>query len=58
MASGRSMKDKTMAAHLKKLGVSRNSGACPWGCGAHISNGSGPLVAHLGVCHGPSRSRK
>lgn len=58
MASNRSIKDKTMAAHLKKLGVTRNSGACPWGCGAHIANGGGPLIAHLGQCKGGGAARR
>ncbi len=52
MPSNRSTKDKTMASHLKKLGVERNSGACPWGCGRTIPNGGGPLIAHLGQCKG------
>jgi hypothetical protein len=53
-----SSKDSGMAAMLKKMGVERNSGACPWGCGAHVSNGGGPLVSHLGVCKGPSKGKR
>lgn len=58
MPNKRSMKDKEMASHLKKLGVSRNSGACPLGCGAHIANGGGPLIAHLGQCKGGGAKRR
>lgn len=47
-----------MAAHLKKLGIQRNSGACPWGCGMHVANGGGPLIAHLGQCKGGGAKRK
>lgn len=41
-----------MASHLKKLGIVRNSGRCPWGCGQSVANGGGPLIAHLGQCRG------
>lgn len=58
MPSARSAKDKTMASHLKKLGVERNSGACPWGCGRMITNGGGALTVHLNVCKGSPRSGK
>lgn len=51
-------KDKSMASHLKKLGVERTSGACPWGCGRQIPNGGGPLVAHLGHCRGSRKGVK
>ncbi|HJX88559.1 MAG TPA: hypothetical protein VJ277_13420 [Gemmatimonadales bacterium] len=53
------MKDKSMAADLKKRGITRSSGACPWGCGAHVANGGGALVAHLGQCKGsPKRAAR
>ena len=59
MASSRSIKDKSMAAHLKKLGIERNSGACPWGCGRQISNGGQGLLIHLGTCKGsPKQARR
>ena len=58
MANNRSMKDKTMAAMLKKLGVIRTTGQCPWGCGRSIPNGGGPLVAHLGRCKGPQKGTR
>lgn len=45
-----------MASMLKKMGIERTSGACPWGCGAFVSNGGGPLIAHLGQCKGPKKS--
>lgn len=57
MPSNRSAKDKAMAADLKKRGIQRGSGRCPWGCGRPIPNGGGPLLAHLGQCHGsPKRT--
>lgn len=43
------------AAYMKKMGIRRTTGACPWGCGASIRNGGEPLVRHLNVCRGPSR---
>lgn len=55
MASNRSNKDKAMASMLKSRGITRSSGACPWGCGRSITNGGGPLLAHLGQCQGPTR---
>lgn len=58
MANDRSMKDKSMAAHLKKHGIVRGSGACPWGCGRQVTNGGGPLIAHLGQCKGKTRKSK
>lgn len=58
MPSQRSAKDKSMAADLKKRGVQRTTGKCPWGCGAPIPNGGGPLVAHLGQCHGRRRAAR
>ncbi|HEY6020736.1 MAG TPA: hypothetical protein VIY48_12820 [Candidatus Paceibacterota bacterium] len=58
MANNRSMKDKTMAAMLKKLGVTRTTGQCPWGCGRSIPNGGGPLVSHLGRCKGPQHNKR
>lgn len=55
MASGRSTKDKEMASHLKKLGVKRNSAACPMHCGNFVTIGGGPLVSHLNFCRGTKR---
>lgn len=45
-----------MAAMLKKQGVTRSTGACPWGCGRQIPNGGGPLVSHLGRCKGANKT--
>lgn len=47
-----------MASHLKKLGIERNSGACPWGCGALVSNGGQGLLLHLNTCKGGGSKRK
>jgi hypothetical protein len=55
MPGRNSEKDRSMAADLKKRGVRRTTSQCPWGCGRAISNGGGPLIAHLGTCRGPFR---
>lgn len=57
MASSRSTKDKEMAAYLKKRGITRTTGACPWGCGRSIPNGGGPLLVHLNLCQGRPKAR-
>lgn len=57
MANNRSMKDKEMAAMLKRIGAKRTTGACPWHCGRQIPIGGGPLVAHLGHCRGPKKAK-
>lgn len=56
MASNRSNKDKAMASMLKARGITRKTGACPWGCGRQIENGGGPLIAHLGRCRGANKT--
>ena len=56
MPSKASMKDKSMAAHLKKLGIERTTGACPWGCGRQIRNGGAHLMAHLNTCKGSPKA--
>lgn len=48
-------KSRETAAYLKKMGVERKTGMCPWGCGASIANGGGPLISHLTRCHGNPR---
>lgn len=58
MASNRSMKDKTMAADLKKRGIERKTGACPWGCGRPLQNGGQHLSRHLSTCQGSPRARR
>ena len=54
----RNMKDKEMAAYLKKMGIERRSGTCPWGCGAQLANGGGALTTHLNVCKGKATIRR
>lgn len=56
MPGKRTNKDKAMAADLKKKGVQRTTGKCPWGCGRPIAIGGGPLIAHLGQCRGRSKA--
>lgn len=58
MPGGKSMKDKSMAADLKKRGITRSTGACPWGCGRPVANGGGALVAHLGHCKGSPKAAR
>lgn len=55
MANSRSIKDKAMAADLKKRGVERTTGQCPWGCGRSLTNGGQALMRHLSVCQGSGR---
>lgn len=57
MANNRSMKDKEMAAMLKRLHIRRTTGSCPWGCGRAITNGGQPLLIHLNQCKGKSSKR-
>lgn len=40
------------AKRMKDLGIRRTTGACPMGCGAQITIGGAPLIAHLGRCKG------
>ncbi len=48
-------KDKARAAYLKEIGAKRDTGRCPMGCGAAITNGGPALLIHLNTCHGPRR---
>lgn len=57
MSAERRNRDKAMAAFLKSKGITRNSGACPMGCGRPITNGGGALAAHVGNCRGNPRKR-
>lgn len=43
------------AAYMKKMGIRRTTGACPWGCGASIRNGGEHLLFHLNICTGKRR---
>ena len=52
------LKSQTLAAWLKKHGIERTSGKCPWGCGSSVPNGGQALLAHLTHCTGPSRKDK
>lgn len=50
MANDRSMKDKNMAAYMKKIGVSRESRRCPV-CHVVIGIGTNALFSHFaGSC--------
>ncbi len=52
MSTDRSMRDKAMAAYLRKMGITRTTGKCPRSCGAVIQNGGPNLIAHLNTCRG------
>lgn len=43
------------AAYMKKMGITRKTGACPWGCGTSIRNGGEHLLTHLNICTGKRR---
>lgn len=45
-------KSAAQAAYMKEKGITRNTGACPWGCGAMIKNGGTHLLNHLNQCRG------
>lgn len=51
-------KDREMAANLKKFGIQRTTGQCPWGCGASLMIGGKSLTVHLNVCRGKVRNPK
>ena len=53
----RSKNDQEMAAYMKKMGIQRNTGACPWGCGALVTNGGPSLLNHLSRCRGGGARR-
>jgi hypothetical protein len=44
------------AAYMKKMGIKRTTGQCPWGCGAALRNGGEALLNHLTRCTGKRRS--
>lgn len=48
-------KARETAAYLKKMGVERTTGQCPWGCGAPIKVGGPALLSHLTRCRGNPR---
>jgi hypothetical protein len=47
-----------MAEYMKKKGIKRNTGACPWGCGAQVTNGGQGLMIHLNTCKGGGSRRQ
>jgi hypothetical protein len=50
-------KSQAFAEYMKKKGITRTTGQCPWGCGAKIKNGGPPLLNHLRVCQGGGKRR-
>jgi hypothetical protein len=57
-------KAQAFAEFMKKHGIQRRSGKCPWGCGATYAtspsgSGSGTsLMAHLMRCQGGAASKR
>ena len=47
-ANNRSLKDKTMAAYLKKMGIQRTTQRCPMCGNPSVAN----IQNHLNVCKG------
>lgn len=58
MSDASKRKSQELAAYLKKMGVERTAGACPWGCGHQIPNGGPALLGHLTRCTGSPRADK
>lgn len=50
-------KSQATAEYMKKKGITRTTGACPWGCGAQIANGGQALMIHLNRCQGGGKRR-
>lgn len=51
-------KSQAMAEYMRRKGITRTTGQCPWGCGAQIKNGGPPLMNHLNQCRGGGARRK
>lgn len=56
-AAEQRQKSQKTAEDMKRRGVTRTSGACPWGCGAMIPNGGPALMNHLNRCEGGGKKR-
>lgn len=46
------IKSQRLAEYMRRHGIQRSTGMCPWGCGARIRNGGQALLNHLNVCTG------
>lgn len=61
-ANDRGQSNKTKASahaqYMKEHQVVRGSGACPWHCGAMISNGGQALMNHLNTCVGGAAAKR
>jgi hypothetical protein len=58
-AKQRHGRTRELAAYLKKKGIERLTGQCPWGCGRPIKNGGEDLLSHLNLCRGnPKKDRR
>lgn len=56
--ANKSKKSQAQAEYMKERGTTRNSGACPWGCGAQITNGGQALMNHLNRCEGGGAKKR
>lgn len=51
-------KSQAFAEYMKKKGIRRRTGQCPWGCGAQIPIGGQALMIHLNTCRGGGARRR
>lgn len=51
-------KSQAFAEYMKRKGITRTTGQCPWGCGAAIKNGGQALMIHLNTCRGGGARRR
>lgn len=60
----RSTRSKKNAEDLKRRGVQRRTGMCPWGCGSTYAvnltglSGGEPLLQHLRRCEGGGAKKR
>jgi hypothetical protein len=51
-------KSQAHAEYMKRMGIRRTTGQCPWGCGAAYSIvRPGALMEHLSRCQGGGKRR-
>lgn len=52
-------KSQATAEFMKKKGIRRTTGQCPWGCGAGYSiDREGALLNHLNQCEGGAAAKR
>lgn len=45
-------RSQRLAEYMRRKGIQRTTGQCPWGCGTPIRNGGPALLQHLTRCQG------